>query len=266
MSDRASWLEEWCPRCRAVPGARCQRSAYWIRRPDLSAHLHHARGWRQRRCPKCKAQSGEVCRTLSGRAAAIVHAPRLSPARYELPRPEMVWAEPERAGATIRSSVSWPGRGGGPNGDNHAVPGCTTASLWTLVCARPVFPPLRRCLAPTATATTSRSTGAGLGPDCLQPHDRLGGDPLRRPPTRLGAPTQKDGHARRTFRCGLGPSFRSRRTFDGGIRWQKRAQQVLSERSERRRLRVAERVVRRARVQIRHCRLSVATPRSLMRW
>ena len=62
MSDRAAWLEEWCPACRAAPGARCTQR--WPRssstaRPHPSA-LHVARGWRGRRCPACKAEPGRV--------------------------------------------------------------------------------------------------------------------------------------------------------------------------------------------------------------
>jgi hypothetical protein len=111
MSDRAAWLEQWCPHCYAAPGARCRLFRYPRRRRDLSAHLHYARGWRQRPCPKCKAEPREKCRTPSGRVATTAHAARLLPARYELAGPGAVWAELERRGATI-AVVPFHGRAG----------------------------------------------------------------------------------------------------------------------------------------------------------
>lgn len=111
MSDRAAWLEEWCPSCRAAPGTRCRLSRYWTRRSDPSAHLHYARGWRRRPCPKCKAQPGETCRTPSGRVAASAHTARLLPGRYELAGLDTVWAELERRGATM-AVVPFHGRAG----------------------------------------------------------------------------------------------------------------------------------------------------------
>ena len=78
MSDRARWLEEWCPTCRAAPRARCRLP--WSRRATAKpAVLHIARGWRARPCPKCKALPGEFCRTPSGREASRIHEARLRP-------------------------------------------------------------------------------------------------------------------------------------------------------------------------------------------
>jgi hypothetical protein len=111
MSDRAAWLEEWCPHCYAAPGARCRLFRYPRRRRDLSAHLHYARGWRERPCPKCNAEPGETCLTPSGRVATAAHTARLLPARYELAGPDAVWAELERRGATI-AVVPFHGRAG----------------------------------------------------------------------------------------------------------------------------------------------------------
>ena len=65
VSDRALWLEEWCPTCRAAPGTRCCSPYYRKTRPPTG--LHVARGWRARTCPTCKATAGEPCRTPSGR-------------------------------------------------------------------------------------------------------------------------------------------------------------------------------------------------------
>jgi hypothetical protein len=67
MSDRALWREEWCPTCRAAPGARCRTP--WFRKTGPPTTLHVARGWRARPCPKCKAAAGEPCRTPAGRKA-----------------------------------------------------------------------------------------------------------------------------------------------------------------------------------------------------
>ncbi len=46
MSDRALWLEEWCPTCRVMPGARCRISS--MRKTREATPLHVARGWRAR--------------------------------------------------------------------------------------------------------------------------------------------------------------------------------------------------------------------------
>jgi hypothetical protein len=110
MSDRALWLEEWCPTCRAAPGARCRLP--WGRRATAKpSALHAARGWRARPCPKCKALPGERCRTPSGREASRIHVARLRPGRYELFARDAVWAELERRGATI-ATVPFSGRAG----------------------------------------------------------------------------------------------------------------------------------------------------------
>ena len=110
MSDRALWLEEWCPTCRAAPGARCRLP--WSRRATAKpSALHAARGWRARPCPKCKASPGESCRTPSGREASRIHEARLRPGRYELLARDDVWAELERRGATI-ATVPFSGRAG----------------------------------------------------------------------------------------------------------------------------------------------------------
>ncbi len=107
MSDRAGWLEEWCPSCHASPGSRCRLFARTMR---PSRYLHAARGWRARRCPTCKASPGEACRTPSGREASRTHTARLTPGRHEL-HGEAVWAGLVRLGATI-AAVPFGGRAG----------------------------------------------------------------------------------------------------------------------------------------------------------
>jgi len=109
VSDRASWLEEWCPTCRAVPGARCRTPWFRKTRPPTTPHV--ARGWRARSCPKCKAGPGEPCRTPSGREASRIHEARLRPGRHELASGEPVWRELEARGATI-AIVPFSGRAG----------------------------------------------------------------------------------------------------------------------------------------------------------
>ena len=110
MSDRALWLEEWCPTCRAAPGARCRLP--WGRRATAKpSALHIARGWRARPCPKCKALPGDSCRTPCGREASRIHEARLRPSRYELLARDDVWAELDRRGATI-AIVPFTGRTG----------------------------------------------------------------------------------------------------------------------------------------------------------
>lgn len=109
MSDRALWLEEWCPTCRVAPGSRCRTS--WLYKSRSPTKLHVARGWRARRCPTCKALPGEPCRTPSGRAASRTHEARLRPERHELISGEPIWQELERRGATI-ATVPFGGRAG----------------------------------------------------------------------------------------------------------------------------------------------------------
>jgi hypothetical protein len=113
VSDRLAWLEEWCPECRAAPGARCRRWKWTPAggsRPIPLARLHWARGGRDRRCPTCKAFPSEPCRTPSGREATKIHTSRLRPARTELGRSE-VWEELARRDATI-AIVPFSGRAG----------------------------------------------------------------------------------------------------------------------------------------------------------
>jgi hypothetical protein len=109
MSDRALWLDEWCPTCRAAPGSRCRVPYYRKIRPPTG--LHVARGWRARPCPKCKAAAGEPCRTPSGRGASRAHEARLWPGRRDLLNGDAVWRELEARGATI-ATVSFSGRAG----------------------------------------------------------------------------------------------------------------------------------------------------------
>jgi hypothetical protein len=109
VSDRAAWLEEWCPYCRAAPRARCRLPLLRKHRPPT--RLHVARGWRARRCPTCKALPGEPCHAPSGREAARPHAARASPGRAELLTREATWTELERRGATI-AAVPFTGRAG----------------------------------------------------------------------------------------------------------------------------------------------------------
>lgn len=109
MSDRALWLEEWCPTCRAAPGSRCCLPYHRKTRPP--AGLHAARGWRARPCPTCKAAAGEQCRTPSGREASRIHEARLRPGRHELFSVEGVWQELEARGATV-ATVAFSGRAG----------------------------------------------------------------------------------------------------------------------------------------------------------
>ena len=109
MSDRALWLEDWCPTCRAAPGARCRTP--WFRKARPPTALHVARGWRARACPKCAAVPGESCRTLSCREASRIHEARLRPGRHELLARDDVWAELERRGTTI-ATVPFSGRAG----------------------------------------------------------------------------------------------------------------------------------------------------------
>lgn len=109
MSDRALWLEEWCPTCRAAPGKRC-RSPYY-RKTRRPTGLHVARGWRARACPTCKAALGEPCRTPSGREASRAHEARLRPGRHEFVTAQSVWQELERRGAMI-ATVPFTGRAG----------------------------------------------------------------------------------------------------------------------------------------------------------
>jgi hypothetical protein len=109
MSDRALWLEDWCPTCEVAPGARCRVQYLSKTRPPTP--LHVARGWRGRSCPTCNALPGEPCRTPSGREASRIHHARLRPGRYELLSHESIWQELEARGATI-ATVPFTGRAG----------------------------------------------------------------------------------------------------------------------------------------------------------
>lgn len=114
LGDRLAWLEQWCPECRATPGARCSHWR-WGRgargRAAPLAHLHVARGWLERPCPTCKAQPRERCSTPTGRKATQIHVARLRPARWELVWRPAVWEELERRGATV-AIVPFSGRAG----------------------------------------------------------------------------------------------------------------------------------------------------------
>ena len=109
MSDRAVWLEEWCPTCRAAPGARCR--VHYLSKTRPPTQLHVARGWRTGSCPTCKALPGEPCRTPSGREVWRIHQARLRPGRHELLSHESIWQELEARSATI-ATVPFSGRAG----------------------------------------------------------------------------------------------------------------------------------------------------------
>ncbi len=109
MSDRALWLDEWCPTCRAAPGARCR--VHYLRKKRPPTPLHVARGWRARSCPTCKAHPDDRCRTPSGRESSRIHQTRLRPGRSELLSGESVWQELVALGATV-ATVPFTGRAG----------------------------------------------------------------------------------------------------------------------------------------------------------
>ena len=114
MSDRQTWLEEWCPQCHAAPGRRCGERRFRADRSTgqflPSPRLHVARGWIERRCPTCKSFPGEACRAPSGKPAAVIHAARLRPGSSEISGPA-VWAELERCGMRV-VEVAFSGRNG----------------------------------------------------------------------------------------------------------------------------------------------------------
>lgn len=158
MSDRASWLEEWCPDCHAASGARCRLFRHSTRRADLAAHLHKARGWRQRPRPRCKAQPGELCRTPSRRAAAP-HTPRLSPARTNSDggtRCGLNWSADARRSSSFHF-MERPERGA--RSEQSRCLGCKTASLSTSTVRYGVTssrtPSRRRCGAATGASPAS---------------------------------------------------------------------------------------------------------------
>lgn len=122
MSDRRTWLDEWCPTCGAAPGARCRISRRCGCRPEKLSFLHVARGWRERSCPTCKTEPGERCLTPSGREATRTHAVRLRCARDELAGCGAVWEELARRGATI-ALVAFSGRAG-RGGETAAITLC----------------------------------------------------------------------------------------------------------------------------------------------
>jgi len=111
MSDRALWLEEWCPECWASPGSRCRRTRSSRNHREPAARLRVARGWRTRSCPTCRAQPGESCVSPAGRESSRPHLARLRPRRTELYPLEAVWHELERRGATVALVPFW-GRAG----------------------------------------------------------------------------------------------------------------------------------------------------------
>jgi hypothetical protein len=111
VSERSTWLEYWCPTCRAAPGARCGRSRWTSGRGNAAPQLHIARGWLERSCPTCKALPGEHCSTPRGRPASEVHTARLRPARWELVSRAAVWDELKRRRVSV-AIVPFRGRAG----------------------------------------------------------------------------------------------------------------------------------------------------------
>jgi hypothetical protein len=109
MSDRALWVEEWCPTCRVSPGARCRMP--FASKTRALTRLHIARGWRARSCPTCNAPAGGPCRTPSGQEASRNHEARLRSGRWELLPGPAIWDELEKRGATI-AVVPFSGRAG----------------------------------------------------------------------------------------------------------------------------------------------------------
>jgi hypothetical protein len=111
VTERSTWLPQWCPACHAAPGARCRRSRWTSGHGNAAAELHVARGWLERSCPTCKAPPGEDCSTPTGRPASQAHTARLRPARWELASRAAVWDELERRGVSV-ATVPFRGRAG----------------------------------------------------------------------------------------------------------------------------------------------------------
>jgi hypothetical protein len=111
LSDRSTWLEQWCPACHAAPRARCRRSRWTSGGGNAAAQLHIGRGWLERACPTCEAAPGEHCSTPTGRPASQIHTARLRPARWELVSRPAVWDELERRRVSV-ATVPFRGRAG----------------------------------------------------------------------------------------------------------------------------------------------------------
>jgi hypothetical protein len=109
VSDRALWLEEWCPTYGAAPGSRSRVPYY--RKPRPPAALNMAGGRRLRTFPTCEAAAGEPCCTPLGRETSRTHEARLRPGRHELPNAGFVWRELEAGAATV-ATVLFIGRAG----------------------------------------------------------------------------------------------------------------------------------------------------------
>ena len=108
MSDRAPWLQQWCPERHAASGHLCtltygttQRSQ---RRAAPSTQLEVARGWferpYERPYPTCKAAVGERCSIPTGGDASRMRTVRLRPGRFEVFWRPKVCEELERRGVT----------------------------------------------------------------------------------------------------------------------------------------------------------------------
>lgn len=111
VSDRALRLHEWCPTCRAAPGARCRMPSFSRTSPPTP--LHVARGWRARTCPTCKAPGGSMPHP-SGRQASHMHQARLDQGGTSSMPSDSVWQELKARSVTTASvpSSGRAGRGG----------------------------------------------------------------------------------------------------------------------------------------------------------
>jgi hypothetical protein len=92
MSDRALWLDQWCPGVRVAPGSVADEA---LRRTRVACPaVSDVYGSSRRAVPLCRPE-----------AASRTPDPRLRPGRHELLTSEPVWNELERRGAAIGSVV-----------------------------------------------------------------------------------------------------------------------------------------------------------------
>ena len=109
ISDRASWLEEWCPTCRVAPGARC-RNPYARRLARRRTCTWRAGGERERSRSARPYRASRAARPRDAWHRGCIRR-GCGRAEIELLFGESVWRELKARGATI-ATVPFSGRAG----------------------------------------------------------------------------------------------------------------------------------------------------------
>ena len=110
MSDRALWLEEWCPTCRVAPGSRC-RTPYYEQDEVTDAGSTSRAGGGPGRARHARPRRASRAARRPGARPRVRTRHGCDPGGASCSAAKPVWRELEARGATI-ATVPFSGRAG----------------------------------------------------------------------------------------------------------------------------------------------------------